>query len=74
MVSQHLHYGVLMTRSQASLPAFPEARRLVEQHAAGVPPGRSELVPLLRSRGRVLAEDIITDSNIPTLNNTKREC
>jgi molybdopterin molybdotransferase len=46
---------------------------LVEQQASAVPPGRSELVPLLRSRGRVLAEDVVADRDFPPFPRATRD-
>ena len=41
------------------------ARHLVEQHAAGLSPGETETVDLLAGVGRVLAEGMVADRDLP---------
>src|ERR1017187_1125797 len=53
--------------------SFEEARRLVEQHAAGVCPGEMETVDLLAGLGRVLAEGIVADRDFPPFDRATRD-
>ncbi len=53
--------------------SFEEARRLVEQHAVGVCPGEMETVDLLAGLGRVLAEGIVTDRDLPPFDRATRD-
>jgi molybdopterin molybdotransferase len=57
----------------AGVVSFEEARRLVEQHAAGVCPGEMETVDLLAGLGRVLAEGILADRDFPFFNRAARD-
>jgi molybdopterin molybdotransferase len=61
------------TASTAGIVSFEEARRLVEQHAAGVCPGEIEVVDLLAGLGRVLAEGILADRDFPPFARATRE-
>ncbi len=45
--------------------SFQDARRVVEQHASLLSPGTNETVVLLNSAGRVLAEPVTADRDIP---------
>ena len=58
---------------QPAILAFPDARRVVEEQAATLRPGRTELTALLRSRGRVLAEDIPADRDFPPFPRAARD-
>ena len=53
--------------------SFEDARRLVEQHAAGVRPGEVETVDLLVGLGRVLAEGILADRDFPPFARATRD-
>jgi molybdopterin molybdotransferase len=57
----------------ARVVSFEEARRLVEQHAAGVCPGEMETVDLLAGLGRVLAEGILADRDFPPFDRATRD-
>ncbi len=57
----------------ARVVSFEEARRLVEQHAAGVCPGEVETVDLLAGLGRVLAEGIVADRDFPPFDRATRD-
>jgi len=59
--------------AQSAILAFCDARRVVEQQAFTLHPGRTELAPLLRSRGRVLAEDIVADRDFPPFPRATRD-
>lgn len=56
-----------------TLPTFEEARRIVEHHAATIRPARTESVPLLQSAGRVLAESIAADRDLPPFPRATRD-
>jgi len=52
---------------------FEEARRVVEEQAAQVPPPATESVDLLSSPGRVLAEQVRADRDIPPFPRSTRD-
>ena len=52
---------------------FEDARRVAERHASQVPPGASETLDLLLSAGRVLAETIVADRDIPPFPRSTRD-
>jgi molybdopterin molybdotransferase len=52
---------------------FEAARLLVESHAGGLCPGRTEMVPLADSAARVLAQDGIADRDIPPFPRATRD-
>jgi len=53
--------------------AFEEARRTVEQYARSPRPPLPETVALLRARGRVLAESVLADRNLPPFPRATRD-
>ena len=53
--------------------SFEVARRLVEQHAAGVRPRETETVDLLAGLGRVLAASIVADRDLPPFPRATRD-
>ncbi|MGO9402981.1 MAG: gephyrin-like molybdotransferase Glp [Terriglobales bacterium] len=57
----------------ARVVSFEVARRLVEQHAAGVCPGEVETVDLLAGLGRVLAEGVVADRDFPPFDRATRD-
>ncbi len=57
----------------ARVVSFEVARRLVEQHAAGVCPGEVETVDLLGGLGRVLAEGVVADRDFPPFDRATRD-
>lgn len=59
-------------KTTAVLP-FIEARRVVETHAARLKAVGTESVPLLASRGRVLAEEIVADRDFPPFPRATRD-
>jgi molybdopterin molybdotransferase len=59
--------------AQPALLAFPEARHVVEEQARTLRPGAVELAPLLRSRGRVLAEGVVADRDFPPFPRATRD-
>jgi molybdopterin molybdotransferase len=53
--------------------SFEDARRLVEEQAAQTTSGKTELVDLLSSAGRVLAEPVIADRDLPPFPRATRD-
>jgi molybdopterin molybdotransferase len=53
--------------------SFEDARRLVEQHAAKLSPPATESLELLAAAGRVLAEDVFADRDIPPFPRSARD-
>jgi len=53
--------------------SFEDARRVVEQQAALIHAGASELIDLLVAAGRVLAEPILADRNLPPFPRSTRD-
>jgi len=53
--------------------SFEDARHVVEEHAAEVPPGEIEIEQLLASAGRVLAESIVADRDFPPFRRAMRD-
>src|SRR3954447_18118331 len=58
---------------QSAPLTFEEARRVVEQQASSVRPHGKELLELLDSAGRVLAEAIVADRNFPPFPRATRD-
>jgi len=52
---------------------FEDARRVVEDHASRLAPGAHETVDLLQSAGRILAESIAADRDIPPFPRSTRD-
>jgi molybdopterin molybdotransferase len=59
--------------TQSLILSFEDARRAVEQHAAQAVPGAEETLDLLRAAGRVLAEPIAADRDIPPFPRSTRD-
>src|SRR5579862_2127514 len=53
--------------------SFEEARRVVEDHASHLSPGGRETVDLLHAAGRILAEPISADRDIPPFPRSTRD-
>lgn len=64
-----------MDRSPANsvILSFEEARRVVEEQAAPLPPGGQQGVDLLQAAGRILAEPITADRDIPPFARATRD-
>jgi molybdopterin molybdotransferase len=60
-------------QSQSLVLTFEEARQAVEDHASRLSSGTTETVPLLRAAGRVLAETITADRDIPPFPRSTRD-
>jgi molybdopterin molybdotransferase len=59
--------------TQSLVLTFEEARRVVEDHASRLSSGTTETVPLLHAAGRVLAEPITADRDIPPFPRSTRD-
>jgi molybdopterin molybdotransferase len=57
----------------AAVPSFEDARHIVETHAAALPEPIIESVELLLSAGRVLAEPVLADRDIPPFPRSTRD-
>jgi molybdopterin molybdotransferase len=64
-----------MSRSQGAqtILSFEDARRVVERHAALVPPCGTESADLLAAAGRVLADPIVADRDFPPFPRSTRD-
>ncbi len=62
-----------MPSPQSLVLTFEDARRAVEEHASTVAPGAEETVNLLQAAGRVLAEPITADRDIPPFPRSTRD-
>lgn len=62
-----------MPAKPTSLLSFEDARHLVEEHAAKVRARGRELLPLLDAAGRVLAEPIHADRDVPPFSRATRD-
>ena len=60
-------------RATSQVLTFEEARRVVEDHASHLDPGANETVNLLHAAGRVLAEPINADRDIPPFPRSTRD-
>ena len=56
-----------------SIMSFEDARHCVEEHAAGLRPGATEPVELIAAQGRVLAEPVLADRDIPPFPRSTRD-
>src|ERR1051326_2565578 len=56
-----------------SVLPFIDARRVVEEHARGLRPADVEPVELLAAHGRVLAEGIAADRDLPPFSRATRD-
>jgi molybdopterin molybdotransferase len=59
--------------TQSLVLSFEDARRAVEDHASHVAPGANEPIDLLHAIGRVLAESINADRDIPPFPRSTRD-
>jgi len=69
----HYHLPMAAPPTQSLVLAFEEARRVVEDHASRLIPRTNETVPLLQAAGRVLAEPIAADRDIPPFPRATRD-
>lgn len=59
--------------TQSLVLSFEDARRVTEDHASRLSPGAHETVKLLQSAGRILAEPIAADRDIPPFPRSTRD-
>jgi molybdopterin molybdotransferase len=59
--------------AQALVLSFEDARSMVEEHASWITPGGNEVVDLLHASGRILAEPITADRDIPPFPRSTRD-
>ena len=59
--------------TQSLVLTFEDARRVVEDHASHLAPGAEETIDLLHAAGRVLAEPITADRDIPPFPRSTRD-
>ena len=59
--------------AQSKVLTFEDARRVVEEQAREISPNASEIVDLLPASGRVLAEAITADRDIPPFPRSTRD-
>jgi molybdopterin molybdotransferase len=71
----HHGYHVCMSAppAQALVLSFEDARSIVEEHASRITPGGNEVVDLLHASGRILAEAITADRDIPPFPRSTRD-
>jgi molybdopterin molybdotransferase len=62
-----------MSPPQSLILTFEEARRAVEDHASRLTPGATETVELVLAAGRILAEPIVADRDIPPFPRSTRD-
>ena len=67
------HYHLHMPAPQSLVLSFEDARRVVEDHASRLSPGTHEAVDLLHAGGRILAEPIAADRDIPPFPRSTRD-
>jgi molybdopterin molybdotransferase len=63
----------MVTKPVQAIVSFEQARHIVEQHAAQVASGPAEAVELLAAAGRVLAEEIRADRDLPPFPRATRD-
>ncbi len=59
--------------TQSLVLTFEEARRVVEDHAARLPTGTNETISILHAAGRVLAESVTADRDMPPFPRSTRD-
>jgi len=67
------HLRMAPPRTQSLVLTFEDARRVVEDHASQLSPGGSETLELLPSAGRILAEPVAADRDIPPFPRSTRD-
>ena len=63
----------MVTKPVQAIVSFEQARQIVEQHAAQVAHGPAEAVELIAAAGRVLAEEIRADRDLPPFPRATRD-
>ena len=67
------HLSMSVPPVQSTVLSFEDARRVVEEQAARVPAGETELVDLLAAAGRVLGEPVEADRDLPPFPRSTRD-
>jgi len=67
------HYLMAVSSQHSTVLTFEQARHTVEEHAAQLRPRGRELLGLLDSTGRVLAEPILADRDFPPFRRAARD-
>lgn len=62
-----------VAQSPAIILSFEQARRSIEEHAAAIPAPQAEEVALLDAAGRVLAEGVVADRDLPPFRRSTRD-
>jgi molybdopterin molybdotransferase len=62
-----------LTQSPAIVLSFEEARHIVEREAASVAAGETDSVDLLAAAGRVIAEPVVADRDLPPFPRSTRD-
>jgi molybdopterin molybdotransferase len=73
MVFFHYHLRMVPPPTQSLVLSFEDARRVVEEQASHIVPDANETVSLLHAAGRVLAEPIAADRDIPPFPRSTRD-
>src|SRR5271156_1249355 len=71
--SFHYHLSMPPPPTRSLVLSFEDAREVVEGHASQVAPGASETADLLLAGGRILAESITADRDIPPFPRSTRD-
>jgi molybdopterin molybdotransferase len=66
-------FAMVSAPEQIANLTFEQARRVVEEHAVALRPHCKELLELLDSAGRVLAEPVVADRNFPPFARATRD-
>jgi molybdopterin molybdotransferase len=69
----HYHHCMAEPPIQSLVLSFEDARRVVEDHASQTAPGGNETIALLQAAGRILAESIAADRDIPPFPRSTRD-
>lgn len=62
-----------VAQSPAIILSFEQARRSIEEHAAAIPAPQAEEVALVNASGRVLAEAVVADRDLPPFRRSTRD-
>lgn len=62
-----------VAQSPSIILSFEQARRSIEEHAAGIPTPEAEEVALLDASARVLAEAVVADRDLPPFRRSTRD-
>jgi molybdopterin molybdotransferase len=69
----HYHLCMAAPPTHSLVLSFEDARRVVEEHASRQSPGAHETVDLVHAAGRILAEPITADRDIPPFPRSTRD-